>query len=114
MRTSCVWLAIALLACNSKKDVKSDQPASSTPVVSVSKDTAGLGAEVDSALDRVREGSPDTLITARGDTLTDFDGVIIGGSDSTGWFALDVYSVNNTRYARIKKSVGRTADGYLA
>jgi hypothetical protein len=113
MRPSYVWLSIFLLACKAEKNVKSDLPASSTPQVSVSRDTTGLGAQVDSVLDSVREGGPDTLITARGDTVTDFDGVIIAGSDSAGWYALDVYSVNHARYARLTKSVGQTADGSM-
>ncbi len=113
MRASYLWLGIFLLACKAEKNVKADLSASSTPQLSVSQDTTGLGVQVDSALDSVREGGPDTLITAHGDTVTDFDGVIIAGSDSAGWYALDIYSVNHARYARVKKSIGRTADGFM-
>jgi hypothetical protein len=113
MRASYLWLSIFLLGCKAEKNMKSDLSASSTPQLSVSQDTTGLGVRVDSALDSVREGGPDTLITAHGDTVTDFDGVIIAGSDSAGWYALDVYSVNHARYARVKKSIGRTADGFM-
>lgn len=113
MRPYYLWLGTFLLACKAEKNLKSDVPASSTPQLSVSQDTTGLGVQVDSALDSVREGGPDTLVTARGDTVTDFDGVIIAGSDSAGWYALDIYSVNHARYARVKKSIGRTADGFM-
>jgi hypothetical protein len=112
MKASYLWLSIFLLACRAEKNVKSDLSASSTPQLSVSRDTTGLGVQADSVLDSVREGGPETLITAHGDTVTDFEGVIIAGSDSAGWYALDVYSVNHARYARIKKSVVRTADGF--
>jgi hypothetical protein len=113
MRASYFWLSIFLLGCKAEKNVKSDLSASSTAELSVSRDTTGLGAQVDSVLDSVREGGPNTLITAHDDTVTDFDGVILAGSDSAGWYALDVYSVNHARYARVKKNVGRTADGFM-
>ena len=113
MRASYLWLGIFFLACKAEKNVKPDLSASSTPQLSVSRDTTGLGVRVDSALDSMREGGPDTLITAHDDTVTAFDGAIIAGSDSAGWYALDVYSVNHARYARVKKSVGRTADGFM-
>lgn len=112
MKASYLYLSIFLLGCKTEKNVKSDLSASSTAQLSVSRDTTGLGAQVDSVLDNVREGGPDTLITARGDTVTAFDGVIIAGSDSGGWYALDVYSVNHARYASVKKSVGRSASGF--
>ena len=111
MKIRLFYMAAVCFAC------RSEQPPQSVPAVTqstkaIARDTVGLATEADSVLDSAREGSPDPMFTSRGDTVSDFDGVIIG-VDSSGTYALEVYSLNGVRFARIKRAMGRTSDGYL-
>jgi hypothetical protein len=110
MKIRHVGLVALLGACRSEQPAQGVPRATDSPKV-VARDTAGLGAEADSVLDTTKEDSPDPMFTSRGDTLSDFDAVIIA-ADTSGTYALEVYSLNGVRYARIKRDVGRTADGY--
>ncbi len=97
-------------ACRSEQPAQRIVPPTQS-AKAMARDTAGLAAEADSVLDTAREDSPGVMFTSRGDTLSGFDGVIVA-ADSSGTYALEVYSLNGVRYARIKRAVGRTPDGY--
>ncbi len=105
-----IWLATLLGACRSEQPTQRIPPVTQSVKVAA-RDTTGFGAEADSVLDTAKEDSPELMFTSRGDTLSDFDAVIIAAGTS-GTYALEVYSLNGVRYARIKRDVGRTADGY--
>ena len=61
-------------------------------------------------LDRRTEDSPEVMFTSRGDTLSNLDAVIVV-ADSSGTYALEVYSLNSVPYLRVKRDIGRTDDG---
>jgi hypothetical protein len=110
MKIRHIGLVALLGACRSEQPAQRVPPGTDSAKI-VARVTAGQGAEADSLLDATKEDSPDPMFTSRGDTLSDFDAVIIA-ADTSGTYALDVYSLNGVRYARIKRDVGRTADGY--
>jgi hypothetical protein len=109
-------LCLSLLAA-----CRSEPPAQSSPAhssqaqldtsVSVTKDTAGSGVQADSILDAMREDSPKTVATPRGDTL-DLKGGVGFGNDTLRAYALEVYSWNGAGFVRIKRIVTFKADGY--
>lgn len=105
----CTFLLIACRPETRSRAADSAQVQSETPSP-VLKDTAGSGLEVDSVLDAMREGSPTTLTTYRGDTVESQGGVGFGG-DTVHAYALEVYRWNGGRFLRIKRLASFKPDG---
>jgi hypothetical protein len=102
------------VACRSETSSQSASAESTRSEVQVSaptvKDTIGSGMLVDSILDAMREGSPSTVPTLRGDTLESQGGVGFGG-DTVHRYALEVYRWDGSRFLRIKRLASFKPDG---
>ena len=101
------WTVVAVLAVvgGCAKDVPQKQQQSTRPPVIV--DSPTINASDDSVLESSRL---DTVVTANGDTLASFGGVMINDSSARD-FGIAHYAKNGNHFLRVEQMTSRKPDG---
>jgi hypothetical protein len=100
------WIVIAVVAVlgGCSKDAPPKQQSVSQPVI---VDSATVAAFDDSVLESSRA---DTVVTAKGDTLVSFGGVMMDDASARD-FVIRHYAKNGTHFLRVAQATSRRSDG---
>jgi hypothetical protein len=100
------WIVIAVVGVlgGCSKDARQKQRSANQPVT---VDSATVAAFDDSVLESPRA---DTVVTAKGDTLVSFGGVMMNDASARD-FGIRHYAKNGTHFLRVARATSRRSDG---